>query len=230
MEPQDGKERKLLTSTISATFNKRSAEYKGEAELIKLKDGQKKAGIDIINERPKIDGDKVVIEFDKENRYNDGSKDTIFNLTFDPNYRVTVEDPIAVKNRDYARKSNEAVKKLVKKEKTEVGTFTWQACQYSNTFEYVGFNNALQAYVPESVLYTDEDGLSDEVKIPAWTLNWVKFAKSSKNEGDTENQMYSDTIHYQFKLAETVTPIKPKQLLRATLSGSDPTDPRRYSL
>ena len=72
-------ERKLLTSTISATFNKRSAEYKGEAELIKLKDGQKKAGIDIINERPKIDGDKVVIEFDKENRYNDGSKDTIFN-------------------------------------------------------------------------------------------------------------------------------------------------------
>lgn len=225
MEPQDGKERKLLTSTISATFNKRSAEYKGEAELIKLKDGQKKAGIDIINERPKIDGDKVVIEFDKENRYNDGSKDTIFNLTFDPNYRVTVEDPIAVKNRDYARKSNEAVKKLVKKEKTEVGTFTWQACQYSNTFEYVGFNNALQAYVPESVLYTDEDGLSDEVKIPAWTLNWVKFAKSSKNEGDTENQMYSDTIHYQFKLAETVTPIKPKQLLRATLSGSDPTDP-----
>lgn len=97
MEPQDGKERKLLTSTISATFNKRSAEYKGEAELIKLKDGQKKAGIDIINERPKIDGDKVVIEFDKENRYNDGSKDTIFNLTFDPNYRVTVEDPIAVK-------------------------------------------------------------------------------------------------------------------------------------
>lgn len=110
MEPQDGKERKLLTSTISATFNKRSAEYKGEAELIKLKDGQKKAGIDIINERPKIDGDKVVIEFDKENRYNDGSKDTIFNLTFDPNYRVTVEDPIAVKNRDYARKSNEAVK------------------------------------------------------------------------------------------------------------------------
>ena len=184
MEPQDGKERKLLTSTISATFNKRSAEYKGEAELIKLKDGQKKAGIDIINERPKIDGDKVVIEFDKENRYNDGSKDTIFNLTFDPNYRVTVEDPIAVKNRDYARKSNEAVKKLVKKEKTEVGTFTWQACQYSNTFEYVGFNNALQAYVPESVLYTDEE------------------------------------------LAETVPPIKPKQLLlRATLSGSDPTDP-----
>ena len=75
------------------------------------------------------------------------------------------------------------------------------------------------------MLYTDEDGLSDEVKIPAWTLNWVKFAKSSKNEGDTENQMYSDTIHYQFKLAETVTPIKPKQLLRATLSGSDPTDP-----
>lgn len=71
-------------------------------------------------------------------------------LTFDPNYRVTVEDPIAVKNRDYARKSNEAVKKLVKKEKTEVGTFTWQACQYSNTFEYVGFNNALQAYVPEA--------------------------------------------------------------------------------
>lgn len=75
------------------------------------------------------------------------------------------------------------MKKLVKKEKTEVGTFTWQACQYSNTFEYVGFNNALQAYVPESVLYTDEDGLSDEVKIPAWTLNWVKFAKSSKKRG-----------------------------------------------
>lgn len=63
------------------------------------------------------------------------------------------------------------------------------------------------------------------MKIPAWTLNWVKFAKSSKNEGDTENQIYTDTIHYQFKLAETVTPIKPKQLLRATLSGSDPTDP-----
>lgn len=225
LEAKDGKERKLLVSNISATFNKRTDKYKGEAILVKLKDGQKKVGIDIINERPKVNGDKVVIEFDKETKYNDGSKDTIFNLVFDPGYKVTVEDIILVKNRNYARKSNEAIRKLAKKEATEVGTFAWQSCQYSNTFEYVGFNNALQAYVPESVMYTDEDGLSDEVKIPAWTLNWVKFAKSDKNEGDDKNQIYTDTIHYQFNLAETVTPIKPKQLLRATLNANDPTDP-----
>jgi len=225
LQEADGKERKLLTSHIEALFNQRSGEYVGEAELIKLKDGQKKSGIDVINERPKIDGDKVVIEFDKENRYNDGSKDTVFNLVFDPNYRVTVEDPISVKNRNYARKSNEAVKRFVKREATEIGTFAWQACQYSNTFEYVGFNNALQAFVPEDVTYTDEDGLSDVVKVPAWTLNWVKFTKSDKNEGDAQNQIFTDTIHYQFNLAEVETSIRPKQLLRATLNANEPSDP-----
>ena len=225
LDEKDGKERKLLTSTINAVFNQRGGDYIGEAELIKLKDGQKKSGIDVINERPKIDGDKIVIEFDKENRYNDGTKDTIFNLTFDPNYRVTVEGPIAVKNRDYARQSNEAIKRFVEREATKVGTFTWQATQYSNTYEYVGFNNALQAYVPENVTYTDEDGLSDEVKVPAWTLNWVKFTKSDKNEGDDKNQIFTDTIHYQFNLADVMTPIKPKQLLRATLNANEPSDP-----
>lgn len=225
MEDIDGQARKLLTSNISATFNSRSDNYKGQAELWKMKDGQNKTGIDVINERPVIKGDKVIIEFDKETKYNDGSRDTIFNLVFDPNYRVTTENPIPVKNRDYARKSMEAAIKLVKKSTTENGNFKWQACQYSNTFEYVGFNNALQAYVPESVIYTDEDGLSDEVKIPAWTLNWVKFAKSDKNEGDDKNQIYTDTIHYQFNLAQTITPIKPKQLLRASISGDDPQDP-----
>ena len=225
MSDIDGQSRKLLTSTISATFNSRTNIYKGQAELWKMKEGQNKIRIDIINERVKIINNKVVIEFDKETKYNDGSRDTIFNLVFDPNYHVTVENPIPVKNRDYARKSMEATIKLVKKETTENGNFKWQTCQYSNTFEYVGFNNALQAYVPESVIYTDEDGLSDELQIPAWALNWVKFAKSDKNEGDDKNQIYTDTIHYQFNLSETISPIKPKQMLRASINSNDPQDP-----
>lgn len=228
MDKQENKERKLLVSSINTYLNKQEKAYRASVELQKVAEGSKRTAIDAINERPKIKNDKPGIEFDLVTKYNNQENDTTFNMFFDPEDRLIEENIIQVTNRDYKRSGEVAQVSKVSTAKFESGMFSGDENRYSNVFSYVGFNNNMTSILKENVIIT-VDGLSTDLKMPARKVNFVRFGKSDKNEGDDKLQIYTDSIKYnmtsQFTEEDKIIALTATQLLRAKINANDPTDP-----
>lgn len=229
MDKQENKERKLLVSSINTYLNKQEKPYRASVELQKLEEGTKRTAIDVINERTKLKDDKWGIEFDLVTKYNNQDNDTTFNMFFDPEDRLVEENIILVNNRNYKQSGEVPEINKISSSKFENGMFSGDENRYSNVFSYVGFNNNMTAFLKENVIVTVE-GLSTDLKMPARKVNFIRFGKSEKNEGDDKLQIYTDSIKYnmtaQYPEKGEIIALTATQLLRAKINVNDPTDPK----